>query len=133
VAATEFGCATYRGAGNVASYVHDIIVWDDAARATGLKGDFVRDENEQATYVRDVLDVFEAEGIDAAFVYTFARYDLPHRDDPAVDLDMASAGVVKVLDGAQTGAGDAPGRRYTDMAWEPKAAFDALADWSVRG
>ena len=98
VAATEFGCAAYRGAGNVASYVDQIIVWDDTGRATGLKGEFVRDENEQATYMREVLDVFAAEGIDAAFVYTFARYDLPHRDDPHLDLDMASTGVVKVLD-----------------------------------
>jgi hypothetical protein len=129
VAATEFGCAAYRGAGNVASYVDQIIVWDDAGRAAGLKGQFVRDENEQATYVREVLDVFAAEGIDAAFVYTFARYDLPHRDDPAADLDMASAGVVKVLDGT-SGAGEPSGQRYPDMPWEPKAAFDVLADWS---
>jgi hypothetical protein len=127
VAATEFGCAAYRGAGNVASYVDQIIVWDDAGRATGLKGEFVRDENEQATYMREVLDVFAAEGIDAAFVYTFARYDLPHRDDPHLDLDMASAGVVKVLD-RLSGARDPRGRRYPDMPWEPKAAFDALAD-----
>ncbi len=47
--------------------------------------------------------MFAAEGVDAAFVYTFARYDLPHRDDPYLDLDRASAGVVKVLDG-QSGA-----------------------------
>ncbi len=66
-------------------------------------------------------------GVDAAFVYTFARYDLPHRDDPHVDLDRASAGVVKVLDG-ESRARDPRGRRYPDMPWEPKAAFDALAD-----
>ena len=71
--------------------------------------------------------MFAAEGVDAAFVYTFARYDLPHRDDPHLDLDRASAGVVKVLDG-QGGAHDPRGRRYPDMPWEPKAAFDALAD-----
>src|SRR5262249_31016879 len=128
VAATEFGCATYRGAGNVASYIHQIIVWDEAGRPIGLNGDFVRDEDEQAAYVREVLDDFAAEGIDAAFVYTFARYDLPHRDDPAEDLDMASAGVVKVLDG-QGAAHDPRGRRYPDMPWEPKAAFDVVADW----
>jgi hypothetical protein len=34
---------------------------------------------------------------------------------------MASYGVVKVL-------GDRPGHTYPDMAWEPKAAFTALAD-----
>jgi hypothetical protein len=127
VAATEFGCATYRGASNVASYVDQIIVWDEHGRAAKLNGEFVRDEEEQAAYLRELLEVFEAEGIDAAFVYTFARYDLPYHDDPQVDLDRASAGVVKVFD-AQDGA---RGRRYPDMPWEPKAAFDVLANWSV--
>ena len=131
VAATEFGCATYRDAGNVASYIDQIIVWDDAGRAIGLNGNFARDEHEQANYVRELLDIFAAEGIDAAFVYTFARYDLPHRDDPAEDLDMASAGVVKVFD-RQSTARDRHSRRYPDMPWEPKAAFDAVADWFGR-
>jgi hypothetical protein len=71
-----------------------------------------------------VLDVFEAEGVDNAFVNTFARYDLPHRSDPRQDFDMASFGVVKVLEG-QSGSGF---RRYPDMPWEPKTAFTALAN-----
>lgn len=54
-------------------------------------------------------------------VTEFGRYDLPHRRDPRLDLDMASAGVVKVLEGRL-------GHTYPDMAWEPKAAFTALAD-----
>jgi hypothetical protein len=123
VAITEFGCATYRGAGVEAGHGDVHIVWDDHARAIGLTGEVVRDEGEQATYVRELLDVYEAEGIDAAFVYTFARYDLPHRAAPGVDLDMASAGVVKVLDDAAL----VRERRYPDMPWEPKAAFDTLA------
>jgi hypothetical protein len=125
VAATEFGCATYAGAGNVASYIDQNIVWDDAARPVGLKGQLVRDEGEQATYVRELLDVFDSEGLDAAFVYTFARYDLPHSDDPGADFDMASAGIVKMLDSRN----DASDRRYADMPWEPKAAFDVVAAW----
>ncbi|HEX8132029.1 MAG TPA: hypothetical protein VF880_01165, partial [Actinomycetes bacterium] len=61
------------------------------------------------------------EGIDTAFVNTFARSDLPHRGDPREDLDLASYGVVKVLE-------DGHGRTYPGMPWEPKAAFAALAD-----
>ena len=56
-------------------------------------------------------------------MYTFARYDLPHRDDThdrRADLDLVSCGVVKVLDGGNGG-------RYPEMSWEPKAAFDTLA------
>ena len=37
---------------------------------------------------------------------------------------MASFGVVKVLDHQ----GGARGQRYPDMPWEPKEAFDVLAD-----
>ena len=81
-----------------------------------------------ATRGRELLDVFAEEGVDAAFVYTFARYDLPHRDAPHTDLDLASAGVVRVLDGR----GGSRSPRYADMPWEPKAAFDTLANWNAR-
>jgi hypothetical protein len=124
VAITEFGCATYRGAGDEAGKGDAHIVWDDRAHAIALTGDLVRDEQEQATYVRELLDVYESEGIDAAFVYTFARYDLPHRAAPGVDLDLVSAGVVKAFDDPAL----VRDRRYPDMPWEPKAAFDTVAE-----
>jgi hypothetical protein len=123
VAITEFGCTTHRGAANGGSEL-DLVVWGDNGRPARLKGELVRDEDEQATYLREVLEVFTAEGVDNAFVNTFARYDLPHRSDPQTDFDMASFGVVKVLDGHS----GAHGHRYLDMPWEPKAAFDTLAD-----
>ncbi len=131
VAIMEFGCTTHHGAadGGGDSLVEGaIIVWGDDARPARLNGDYVRDEDEQATYLCEVLDVFEAEGVDSAFVNTFARYDLPHRSDPREDFDMASFGVVKVLDGH----GGARGQRYPDMPWEPKAAFITLADYYGR-
>jgi hypothetical protein len=131
VAVTEFGCGAHRGAADLAGRDGSIIVWGDDGRPMRPNGEFVRDESEQATYLRESLDVFAAEGVDAAFVYTFARYDLLHRDDPHLDLDMVSAGVVKVLDG-QGGAHDRHGRRYPDLPWEPKAAFDAVAEWFGR-
>lgn len=131
VAVTEFGCMTYRGAADRAGDVHSMMVWGEDGRAERLNGEYVRDEAEQATYLRELLDVFEAEGVDAAFVYTFARYDLPHREDPRTDLDRVSRGVVKVLDG-RGGARGSPSRRYPDMPWEPKAAFDAVAEWYGR-
>jgi len=98
VAITEFGCTTHRGAANGGGDL-DLVVWGDDGRPARLKGEYVRDEDEQATYLREVLEVFAAEGVDDAFVNTFARYDLPHRSDPHTDFDMASFGVVKVLDG----------------------------------
>jgi hypothetical protein len=60
--------------------------------------------------------------VDAVFVNTFARYDLPHREDHIKDLDLASGGIVKVYEGK-------PGKTYPDMPWEPKAAFKVLAEY----
>ncbi|HEV8166685.1 MAG TPA: hypothetical protein VGR74_19970, partial [Actinomycetota bacterium] len=121
VAVTEFGCTTHRGAADLGGHGDSIVEWDDGGRPLRLRGSYTRDEAEQATYLRELLDVFTAEGIDTAIVNTFARYDLPHRGDPREDLDLASYGVVKVLEGRL-------GHTYPGMPWEPKAAFAALAD-----
>ena len=122
VAVTEFGCGTFRGAGDLAHRgAESMITWGDDGRPMRVDGEHVRDEAEQAAHVRELLEVFDSEGVDAAFVYTFARYDLPYREDPRADFDLASYGIVKVLEGRR-------GERYPDMSWEPKAAFDALAE-----
>ena len=121
VAITEFGTATYRGAGDRGAQAHEIIEWDaDTVTPLRLNGDHTRDEQEQARYLRELLDVFDAEGVDSTFVFTFASYGSPHRGDPREDLDMGSYGIVKVLE-------DHPGDTYPDMAWEPKAAFATVA------
>lgn len=124
VAVTEFGCMTYRGAADSARDIHALVEWSDG-RPLRLNGEYVRDEEEQATDLCEVLEIFEEEGVDAAFVYTFARYDLPHREDPVFDLDRVSCGVVKVLDGGTGGT-------YPGLPWEPKAAFAVLAEWYGR-
>ncbi len=121
VAITEFGCCTYRGADDRGGRGDAIVEWSEAGRPIRLNGEYTRDEDEQARYLLDLLGIFEAEGVDSAFVNTFARYDLPHRDDPRDDLDLASYGVVRVLEGRL-------GQTYPGMPWEPKAAFHALAD-----
>jgi hypothetical protein len=121
VAITEFGCTTHRGAADLGARGAFMVEWDGTT-AIRLNGDYTRDEDEPATYLRELLDIFNAEGVDSAFVCTFASYNLPHRDDPRQDLDMASYGVVKVLEGRL-------GHTYPDMPWEPKAAFTTLADY----
>ncbi len=122
IAITEFGCTTFRGAGDLGARGGMIVEYDHNNTPIRLDGDYIRDEDEQATYLRELLDIFTAEGVDTAFVNTFASYHLPHRRDPRLDLDMGSYGVVKVLE-------DRPGHSYPDMHWEPKAAFTALADY----
>jgi hypothetical protein len=124
VAITEFGAATFRGAGDRGARGLEIVEHD---RATGapvrLHGEYARDEEGQARYLRELLEIFDAEGVDSTFVFTFALHDYPHRPngDPRADLDLASYGIVKVLDAGH-------GEAYPDLPWEPKAAFRTLAE-----
>lgn len=121
VAITEFGCTTFRGAIDLGAHGMSMVEWDEHGRAAGLKGDYVRDETEQVRYLRESLDLFEDAGIDTAFWCTFAAHNLPYREAPGVDLDVASYGVVRVLEAGY-------GEVYPGMPWEPKAAFAALGD-----
>jgi hypothetical protein len=123
VAITGFGTATWRGAGETAPRSMEILEYDDSGLPVRLDGEYVRDEQGQAAYLRELLEIFDTEGVDSAFVFLFALENLPHRPggDPRDDLDLASLGIVKVLD-------DPAGTTYPGMAWEPKAAFAALAE-----
>ncbi|WP_433890101.1 hypothetical protein [Streptomyces sp. CA-111067] len=141
-AVTEFGCGTFRGAGDLGGRGDSIVEWGDDARPVRIAAGTVRDEGEQALYVREMLEVYDGVGgVDAAFVYTFARWDLPGTagdgggtgdgagdgtgggtgGDPERDFDAASFGVVRVL---PPGAARGP---YAELGWEPKAAFHVLA------
>ncbi|GAB2579505.1 hypothetical protein GCM10027168_10470 [Streptomyces capparidis] len=122
-AVTEFGCTTYRGAADAGGRGEAVVAWDDRARPARFTAPVTRDEQEQADYLRALLDTFDRSDIDAAFVNTFARYDLPHSDDDDRDFDKASFGIVKVLDGGRAGTA------YPGLPWEPKAAFHALAEY----
>ncbi|GAA2681055.1 MULTISPECIES: hypothetical protein [Actinosynnema] len=112
VAITEFGCATFRGAGDVGARAVGMVEWGEDGRTTGLRGDPVRDEAEQAGVVLELLDVFEAAGVDSAFLCTFSCHHL------AGEFDAASYGVVRALD---------------ERRWEPKAAFHAVGERYGRG
>lgn len=118
VAITGFGTAAWRGSGAVAPRSMEIVEHDEAGLPVRVRDGHVRDEEEQAAYLRELLEIFEAEGVDGAFVYLFALNNYPHRpDEPSRDLDLASPGIVKV---------------YDDLHWEPKAAFGAVAEIYAR-
>jgi len=124
-AVTEFGCGTFPGAADLGSRGDAGIEWGEDARPVRMAEGIVRDEQEQAQYLREMLGVYDAAGVDAAFVYTFARWDLPTAGDrelePERDFDAASFGIVRVLpQGAATG-------QYAELGWEPKAAFGVVA------
>jgi hypothetical protein len=125
VAITGFGTAAYRGAADRGGRAMEIVESNaDTGAPIRLHGEYVRDEAGQAKELREVLEIFDAEGVDSAFVFLFALDGYPHRPnaDPRYDLDMASPAIVKMLDGHY-------GETYPAMPWEPKKAFIALADF----
>ncbi|RJQ66906.1 hypothetical protein D5S17_34515 [Pseudonocardiaceae bacterium YIM PH 21723] len=87
VAITEFGCATYAGAGADGARGGEIVDWD-GLRPLGLRGAYRRDEREQVTVFTELMDIFEAEGVDIAFCNTYVSYFLPG------ELDLASYGLI---------------------------------------
>jgi hypothetical protein len=122
LAVTEFGCCTYRGAAERGGTGWTIL--DDSTEPPCLDGDYERSEAEQVQYLRDLFEVFEAEGVDSAFWFTFVNERAVHRaDDPRRDLDMASYSVVKTLP-----AGVRDAAAYPGFGWEPKEVFHALAE-----
>ena len=64
-----------------------------------LGGPYVRDETEQARELTELLSIFDAAGVDATFVMTFAASLNPTSDDSLYDLDMASYSLVKSFGG----------------------------------
>ena len=120
VAATEFGCCTYRGAADRGGTGWMVV--DESADPPRITVDLERDEDEQVRYFHELTEVFEANGLDSAFWFAFGCFELTRRpDDPAHDLDTASYGLVAPLPAGTRAT------TYPDMAWEPKRAFHAVA------
>ena len=109
VVITEFGCCSYVGADDRGGEGFMIIDWSGPEPV--LTGNPVRDEQVQADYLAELLDVFEAEDVHGAFVWTFIEPDSPYSPDPRRDLDMAGFAIVRCeADYAATGRVDAEGR-----------------------
>ncbi|MFG1922131.1 hypothetical protein [Cryptosporangium sp. NPDC048952] len=92
VAVVEFGTCPYRGAG------------DRGGMAWTVPDGAEPDEDEQVRYFTELSDVFEAEGVDTALWFTFARFSADQ---------LGSYGVVTMVD---------------ETEWTPRALFAAMAD-----
>ena len=120
VAVLEFGCCTYKGAEDKGGAGWTIVGTEDGKPV--IKGDYIRDETVQAEYITELLDVFKQEKVFAAFVFTFINPVYKHSNNPHLDLDMASYGIVKPVDNPETGS-------YQDLSWVPKEAFGRLSEY----
>ena len=117
VAITEFGCCPYRGAGGAGGAGWAIV--EDVGGVPHVPARYERDEGEQVRYFTELLDVFDADGVDSAFWFTFAAYSHPRHDDPRLDLDLAGYGVVSPWN---------DGNGVTDTEWTRRRVFTAMAE-----
>ena len=139
VVITEFGYGTCQGGlgsegflgptglggdivDNTSQFLHHIPLFGRFIRPH-VKGNHVRDESWQARQLVDQLTILDNAGVDGAFVSQFVLPLWPYDDNPRYDLDMASSSLVKsYADGRH-------GITYTDMPWEPKESFRAVANY----
>jgi hypothetical protein len=117
VAMLEFGCCAYKGAADKGPMGWAINGMVDGRRI--IKGSYVRDESEQASYITGVLDLLKEEKLQAVFVFTFSNPAYKYNKDPVYDLDLASYGIVKPVDESA----------YKGLHWVPKESFYRLADY----
>jgi hypothetical protein len=121
----EFGCCTFTGAAEAGGMGWDIV--DYTVDPPVIKDGYVRNEQEQAMHLANMLGVFAKEGMLGASPYTFISPDAPHRaDDPQHDDDIAGYGLVKVI---REDSWD-PASPYR---WEPKKSFQAVREIYRRG
>ncbi|MFA9455182.1 type II CAAX prenyl endopeptidase Rce1 family protein [Halalkalibacter sp. AB-rgal2] len=113
---TEFGCCAYKGAelrGGEGGWIQD---WSNLSERK-LDGEYMRDEQVQANYIGQLIEVFETENVYGAFINQFIEEDHPYSDEALYDLDMASLGIVKAC--PQT---------TNERGWIAKKAFYEIAN-----
>lgn len=124
---TEFGCCSYRGAADRGGEGFMVAEPGEPAPPDWpARAELVRDEQVQADYLDEVLDVLEAERVHGGFVWNFIEPESTYSPDGRYDYDMSGYAIV-TCHGA-----DAERPYETTGHWEPKAAFDTLARRWVR-
>ena len=91
---TEFGCGSFKGASDLGPMSPFII---DRKKGE-IKGNYVRDEEEQARYIKKLIKMFKKEKIKGSFVFTFIEPHYKYSQNPKKDLDMASFNLVRVYE-----------------------------------
>jgi len=115
----EFGCCTFTGAAELGGMGWDIV--DYSGDVPVIPPQYVRNEQEQADHLVNMLGVFTAEGFLGASPYTFISPDAPHRPhDRPHDEDMAAFSLCKVLR-------DHDADPASPYRWQPKKSFHAVS------
>jgi hypothetical protein len=116
----EFGCCTFTGAPELGGMGWEIV--DFEKNPVEIKPGYYRNEAEQARHLRNMLEVFTAEGVLGASPYTFISPDAPHRKARKDDEDIAAFSLCKVIR-------DRSHDPRSPYRWEPKKSFDAVSSF----
>jgi hypothetical protein len=124
VAITEFGSAKFHGAGNRGARGLEIVESDKETRApTRLDGEYRRHEDGQAAYLRELLEVFDAEHVDSTSCSSSrSRPPAPTRQRPPRRLGL---GRLRHREGLRR----PPGKHLPGDAVGPKAAFATVGEY----
>jgi hypothetical protein len=123
VVITEFGCGSYAGASRVGPNGHEVIDWRSSRPR--LAKELRRDEDEQAAYITELLEIYAEEGVHGAFVFQYIEPVHAYDDDSRYDLDRAGYGIVRVR-------GEDAERPYSAGFREPKKSFHAISRMYAR-
>jgi hypothetical protein len=117
---SEYGSMAYDGAAERGLLAFDVV--DRTVDPPTVLDGYVRNETAQADYHRKMLAMYEELGVHSVAMAEFIHPTHPHSGDPKHDLDIASMAITKTIRDD-----------YTDPAttyrFEPKEAFDAIADF----
>jgi len=94
VAITEFGTCAYKGASKFGGSAYNVVDY----RTKTIKEGIIRDENEQAIYLKELIEYYSKENISAVFIFDFKEEWKIHFNELLKDLDISSFGIVKVLE-----------------------------------
>lgn len=106
----EFGHCTYRGAADQASTAAAVL---RGCKEVKVPRNLIRDEQEQADYLTELLDLFDRTGVDRTSVRGFSEPAVTTSDQRGRDLDVAGYGIVNAR---------------ADGTWTPKRASHAVAE-----
>lgn len=92
-AITEVGICAYKGASKLGGSSHNIVNYPERT----IKEEIIRDEQEQADYLKELIKLYMKEKLYAAFIFDFKEEWKTYSHEPRKDLDLSSYGIVKVM------------------------------------
>jgi hypothetical protein len=111
---TEFGCCCYDGADKRGPTGYSVL---DTSKVPPLfKEKCIRNEKVQSNYILELLQIYERENVEGAFIFDFYSQRNTYNRNPEYDFDMAGFSITKSIG---------------ENKWEPKDSFFKIAEYYI--